>query len=481
VRMLRRLRIVSACALVLVLAGCGGSDSASVSGIGTESAATVAPASAAGYLAIDTDLESEQWQQAQALVDRFPGRERVYDWIEQELGEEDVDFERDVEPALGPETAFVFLKSADEVVVLTQPDDKAKLEALLERSDEPYVTREIEGWTAVAETAAVLHAFERAADAGTLADDDRFQDAVADLPEAAIAKAYVNGTALEDAADSVSGGSSDVLTGGGKLVSVAAAVEALDSGAKVGGVVRLEGGERPADYEPALVERVPDDALVVVSFNDLDRVLDQVRTAEGVMGESLAEVERAIGVRFEELGSLLAGEGILYARAGSPLPEVTLLLEVEDETRALAIVDRLAARVAPLVGGRTGTTEVDGLTVKYVDVQGVRISYTTFDGLLALTSGPAGIRDARGDDGKLPGDERFEAAKEAAGLGDETAGFVYVDLKDAIPLLEGFAGLADEEIPPEVSANLAPLEAFLVQASQDGDEIRFGGFLGISE
>jgi len=119
--------------------------------------------------------------------------------------------------------------------------------------------------------------------------------------------------------------------------------------------------------------------------------------------------------------------------------------------------------------------------VKYVEIQGVRISYATFDGLLALTSGTAGLRDARGDGGKLPGDERFEAAKDAAGLGDETAGFVYVDLKDAIPLLEGFAGLADEQIPPEVSANLAPLESFLSHASQDGDEIRFGGFLGIAE
>jgi hypothetical protein len=481
--MRRGLPTILACALVLALAGCGGGDDdASVSGTDTESAATIVPASAAGYLVINTDLESEQWKQAQELVDRFPGRQRLFDLIQQELGEEDLDFERDVEPALGPETAFVFLESADEVVVLTQPDDKAKLDALLERSDEPTVTREIEGWTAIAETATVLDAFERAAEAGKLDDDDRFQEAVGDLPEDAIAKAYVNGDAITDAAASVDGGgSTDIITGGGKLVSVAAAVEALDTGAKLGGVVRLEGGERAEDYEPKLLERVPDDALLVISFNGLERSLEQLRSAEGVVGESLGQVEQALGVSFEDLGKLFAGESIIYARAGSPLPEVTILLDVDNESEAVGIVDRLAARVAPLVGGRTGTTDVDGLQVKYVEVQGVRISYASFDGLLALTSGPAGIRDARSGDGKLPGDDRFEAAKEAAGLGDETAGFVYVDLKDAIPLLEGFAGLADEQVPPEVSANLAPLESFLSHASRDGEEIRFGGFLGIAE
>jgi hypothetical protein len=476
-----RLRIIFACAVVLVAAGCGGGDNASVAGLGAESAATVVPASAGGYLAIDTDLDSEQWQQAEELVGRFPGRDRLFDSITEGLGEEDLDFERDVAPALGPETAFVFLASADEVVVLTQPEDAAKLDALLERSDEPTVTREIEGWTAIAETAAVLDAFERGAEAGTLDDDDRFQEAVADLPAEAIAKLYVNGDAITDAADSVSGGSSDILTGGGKLVSVGTALEALDTGAKLGGVVRLEGGTRVEAYEPALLERVPDDALLVISFSGLDRSLDQLRSGAGAAGLGLGQVEQALGVSLEELGSLFAGESIVYARAGSPIPEVTVLLDVENESEAVAIVDRLAARVAPLVGGRTGTVDVDGLQAKYVEIQGIRVSYTTFDGLLAITSGPAGIRDAREDGDKLPGDERFEAAKEAAGLEDKTSGFVYVDLKDSIPLLEGFAGLADESIPEDVSANLAPLESFLVHASQDGDEIRFGGFLGIAE
>jgi hypothetical protein len=134
-----------------------------------------------------------------------------------------------------------------------------------------------------------------------------------------------------------------------------------------------------------------------------------------------------------------------------------------------------------VLGAQTGTADVGGEQVATVDIQGIRISYTTFDGLLVLTSGPTGIRDAREDGDKLSGDDRFTAAREAAGMGDETNGFLYVDLKDAIPLIESFAGLAGEQVPSEVSANLAPLESFLVYAAQDGDVLRFGGILGIEE
>lgn len=479
---MRRPAIVLGCALALLLAaGCGGSSSTSASG--TESAATIAPASAAAYVAVDTDLESGQWQQAQDLLDRFPGQGTLLAEIQKSLGEEDVDFRRDVEPALGPETAIVVLTGGNDVVGLTKPEDPGKLRALLAKLNaggETYVLRELDGWWAVAESEAVLNAFQKASDAGTLDGDQTFQDAVAELPEAAIVKAYISGKAIQDTADQASNGSSDVLTGGGRVISVSLALEALDEGVKLSGSSQLEGGTRPEAYEPTLLERVPDDALAVLSFKNLKSGVDQARSAEGV-GPALGQVEQVFGVSVDELAGLFEGETMIYLRAGTPLPEVTLLLDVEDEAAALKTVDGLAARAAALLDARTGSTEVGGDKVSYVDIQGIRVSYTTFDGLLVLTSGAAGIRDARADGDKLSGDDRFSATKEAAGLGDTTSGFFYLDLKDAIPLLQGFADLADQQLPPEVSANLEPLDSFLVQASQDGDTISFGGFLGVSQ
>lgn len=465
-----------ACALALLAAACGGDTTSSASG--TESAATVAPASATGYIAISTDLGSDQWKQVSELAGRFPGRDRLLDAIERRLDAENLDLERDVEPALGPETAIVFLDGKHDAVALTQPDDKARLEALLDRSDEDYVTREIDGWTAIAETQTTLDAFARERDAGTLDDDDRFQKAVAALPEEAFAKAYATGDAVDDAAGSLSGGSADLLSGGGRVVSVVAALEALDEGAKLGGVVRTEGGKPTEPYEPKLLARVPDDALLVVSFSDLNRTIEQARENDAV-GKGLADLE-LFGVSFDELGGLFGGESVLYARQGLLIPEITLLLDVDDTAAAVATIDRLAARIAPLVDGTLGTTEVDGLQQRYVEIRGVRVSYAAFDGLVAITSGPRGIAEARSDGDKLPDDDRFRDAKEAAGLGETTSGFLYVDLKEAIPLLEGLAGITGTRVPSATRANLDPLETFLVQASQNGNEVRFSGFLGVS-
>jgi hypothetical protein len=481
---MRRPAIALACVLALVVAaGCGGSDSSTAAG--TESAATVAPASAAAYVAVDTDLDSDQWKQAQDILDRFPGRDRLLQQIEKSLGEENVDFEQDVEPALGPETAVVVMNAEHDVVALTQPDDEAKLDALLDRinedENESYVTREIDGWTAIAETEQVLDAFDTARKDATLDDDDTFQEAVGDLPDEALVKAYVSGEAVEAAATQASGASTpDVLTGGGTLKSIGLAVEARDDGVNFSGSSHVEGGTRPEAWEPTLLDRVPDDALAVLSFKDLASGLDEA-ARNPLVGPQLGQVEQALGMQLEDVTRLFEGESVIYVRGGSPIPEVTVLLDVENEQTALATLDRLATRAAALAGGRTGTAEVDGDTVKFVEVQGVRISYGAFDGLVAISSGASGIRDARASGDKLPDDDRYTAAKEAAGMGDTTNGFLYADLKDAIPLITAFAGIGGTEIPPDVTENLEPLQSFFVYAGQDGDVVKFGGHLGISE
>ena len=79
----------------------------------------------------------------------------------------------------------------------------------------------------------------------------------------------------------------------------------------------------------------------------------------------------------------------------------------------------------------------------------------------------------------LEDDTAFREAKEAAGLPNETAGFVYVDLEEAIELGTSFARVAGESVPPDVEANTRPLQSFLMYSSQDGDETRFAGFVGI--
>ena len=111
------------------------------------------------------------------------------------LGEAGLNWDDDVAPALGPELVVVLPGGSAQPVGLTQPDDEAKLEALLAKSDEKLVSREVEGWTAIAESEAALDAYEKSLDEGLLSEQAAFTEAMAGLPEDALARFYVNGTA----------------------------------------------------------------------------------------------------------------------------------------------------------------------------------------------------------------------------------------------------------------------------------------------
>ena len=115
---------------LLTLAACGGSDTASSSGPGA--AASVVPADAVAFIDISSDLDSAQWKQVQTLAERFPGKDKAGRQILDALGKQDIDWKADVEPALGPETAIAVIRvrSETQVVVLTKPDDKAKLDTI---------------------------------------------------------------------------------------------------------------------------------------------------------------------------------------------------------------------------------------------------------------------------------------------------------------------------------------------------------------
>jgi hypothetical protein len=54
-----------------------------------------------------------------------------------------------------------------------------------------------------------------------------------------------------------------------------------------------------------------------------------------------------------------------------------------------------------------------------------------------------------------------------------------VNLRDSIPVIEGFAQLAGRKIPQVVAENLAPLRAFVLYTTVDSDTLSVKGFLQI--
>jgi hypothetical protein len=64
-------------------------------------------------------------------------------------------------------------------------------------------------------------------------------------------------------------------------------------------------------------------------------------------------------------------------------------------------------------------------------------------------------------------------------MGDETFGFVYLNVEELAALVEGFAGAAGEDIPPDVARNLEPLGSFLLYSGGKPEDLKLSAFLAI--
>lgn len=482
--------LLAALTLPLV-AGCGGED-------GAGGAADVVPADVALFAVVDTDFDGEQWSHVEELAARFPGgdafKRRLLDELEADA---DVDFEEDVDPALGPQVAFVVLEFAadsDEeppFLVLTQPDDQAALERLLEQGDEPATSREVDGWQAIAEDEATIDRFVSAREGPKLADSERFQDAMDGLDEDAIVRLFVDGETVRGASLDAAGAEAlDAFSLGAQLASFGAVVQAEDDAVRVEGqLVYAEDVENTPfsvePYEAELPGRVPGDVLAYLSFNDLEQAISAYRDAlaEGdpEFESQLGMAEGFLGLSLEEdLAPLFAGEGALYVRRGAVIPEVTLVTEVEEEEQALGTLDDLAARVGIFFPvGEPQRTDVDGVEVRELPLSGpFSLSYAAFDGLLVVTTSTEGIADLREDEDRLADADAFEEALDRAGAPGETSGFAYVDLEETLPLLFGFAEVGLGETS-DAQRYIDPLRSLVVWGEQDGSTQSFSIFVGV--
>ena len=450
---------------------------------GAESAATVAPASAVAYASIDTDVESEQWQQADELLQRFPAREKLLEALRTKLSAEGVDWESEVEPALGPtvEVVALALEDADESLVgLTKPKDEAKFRQLLEDGEETLVFREIEGWTAFASSEAVLDRFEQARGEGKLADRDDFAELMAELPEEALAKAWFRAEGLTGAAADQLGAPGMQL---GKLQPDAAslALEAVDEGARLVVHIRNDGTGIETPEFGELAGQVPADAFAFVSahgHNGQLKVTDQLRELPG-FEETVGGLERMIGVTLEDVATLFNQELVLWVRPGAIIPEVTLALEIDDEAEARRTVDRLVSAAAAVGRVERSERRVGDVDAVQLDLGQFGVLYAAFDGKLVLTTQPSGIEAFTEDVDRLVDDDGYSDTLEAAGVPDEERVVMWVDLERALEVVDILAGLGNQPIPDDARANLEPLRTVVVSAEPSFENGSIRLFVGV--
>jgi hypothetical protein len=475
--MMRR-RAIPALALLLAafglaVAGCGGA--AEATGGGVPASASLAPADALAYATVTTDESSGQWSQAADLLDRFPGaNDDLQKQIATALEAEGVTWKDDVAPALGPEVVLV-VTSDRKTIVLTQPDDEDKLAALVAKSDETVVSATVDGWTALGEEQSDLTSYEASLAQGTLAGDDGLEEGFAALPAEALVRGWVDVAALTpDLREELGQAGQDLDIGVDWL---AAGFAAEDDGLRLAVGVRTPGGDG-TEYEPKLLERVPADAVVALSFGGTQKLVDQLERRIP-LDQIAGQVEKATGVSVGGILDAFSGEGIVYVRPAGTAPEVTIALAPPDPDKVWETLDRLAHTLAQQSGSTVRTVTEDGREVRLVQVDGVTVRYARLDGgTVIMTTGVTGIRDFAADGDKLDSSDAFERAADAVGLGDRTSGFLYVDVDGLLPVVEGFAG---GSLGADDRAELEKLDAFVLEASRGGDTTTLTGFLRLND
>ena len=498
--MMRVLRIGLVAALAFAVSGCGAKKEASSS---LPTGADFAPASSVVYVTGITDPTSSQWEKADALLGHFPGREKLLASARKELKKDGLTWEQDVKPALGAELNLVLLsyKDADHnYVFFTKPRDEAKFDKLLEsgQGDNVQVHRKIDGWTVFADNKKSLDNFASAqAGGGSLAEEGTFRDAMKAMPDDAAIRAYVAGEPIyaliqKEASTNPDARSFQNFSNGlGRLKSISFSSSAEEEGVAVQAAYEQEKQAKVGSYAPELDNTLPAGALLYVSFGNLkqffDQALEQASQQNPGFRKQLGQMEQALGFQLkDDLLPLFSKEGAIAAYHGDgeyAAPDVIFALRVpDDEDKARNLVDRLAA-LAGLGGLTVQPFSVDGAVGKQFSIPeagGLSVYALVTDGKALVSNSKLTIEQALGDSKKLSDDSVYRDARAAASVPDETAGFIYANLKVGLPYVFDFADASEPgSVSPDALANTKPLESAILYTKQDGDRTTVSGFLTI--
>ncbi len=155
------------------------------------------------------------------------------------------------------------------------------------------------------------------------------------------------------------------------------------------------------------------------------------------------------------------------------------MLEAEDEARALETLDALAGTAASFLEAQTGTRRVGEIDAREIQLGPVSILYGALDGLLVVTTAPAGSGRSPTAATRSTTTRASDAARDAAEIGDDAQIYAYVDLQGVLDLIGTIAALSDEDCRPRSRRISSRSRAFGWGDVSDPDEPQFGFFLGI--
>ncbi|HZC12921.1 MAG TPA: DUF3352 domain-containing protein, partial [Thermoleophilaceae bacterium] len=207
-----------ACLAPAALVACGGEEG---SATGLDAGLAYLPEEAPFAIAIDTDLDGEQYDAIDSILAKFPLEvTSVKELLREQLAGDGsgVDFERDLEPILGNrfvmgaiDGSFIHSSTTSDFVAAIEASDMGALEDLIQKTGAKE-TGEVAGATKYEDDGSVFaveddvvvfagsdelldQALERA-DGDDHLDSDTFDEALEGLPESAAARLYADLEAL---------------------------------------------------------------------------------------------------------------------------------------------------------------------------------------------------------------------------------------------------------------------------------------------
>jgi hypothetical protein len=379
----RRLLVLLLALPVLAASGCGDDDSSSA----LDDSLRYLPEDSPFAVAIDTDVEGDQYKALGRLVDKFPFGDQVIGSLERRLAGSGVDFDDDVKPLLGNPFVVGALDArsfaADDgdrkFVAAIKTKDGDKLTELVEKGTEERgekngakLYEDDDGDTFAVEDDVLVvassrqeldQALERRDGDGSL-DEDKFEAGLEGLPENALIRAYSDVGGLLEASPGAREARRvewvDALRTFG-LTAVAA-----DDGVEIEFDLRTSGDGLTAEdlpiaegrQAPGIVRRAGE---LGVGLRDPGQVVDFALAAgTAVQGGSVEagkrQLERQLGIDLErDVIAQLSGDASVNV---APNGQFGVRAEVEDPEAFERTLDRVVTRL-PRVLARMGGGPVE--------------------------------------------------------------------------------------------------------------------------
>jgi hypothetical protein len=315
-----------------------------------------------------------------------------------------------------------------------------------------------------------------------LADNNLFTEAMSRLPSGALVRAYANGQEALTLISSIPGQLETTMAPAGvhyRVIKsqqpsratvgttdfrwVAAALTSTSDGLKLEAFMRTGGltaASAPryivhptAPYASALVDEIPSGALAVVDFQVSSGMFENLGTLPAPLVKFFGATNAA--ALPNQLDTLLGGETAIYVRPSLPMPEVTLVTNPADTVAASQALDAILKELPS-----------NSMFSR------VKLYRKTMGGQFVVSTTQQGLADFSSGGPWLSADPSFLAAEKQSGMGVTTTGFVYANVKDALPLLS----LAGVKLP----AGLPSFGSFMAYGGQTNTESSLTAFLGVT-